>query len=299
MRHRGPLGRGAPVAYPQGLQPQQQPVTGTTRESLGQHLPRSFYEFHQMHSAGGVRQQPTSLPLMPPTTGQLPYAASPFFGVADPYRRQTPAQMSSEVTRTANQLVPRVFAVLPQDVYCEAYGESILLMCEDWPFYDAMRLCAGLRVYFTNIPGQHRPPKKPNPKETKEAKEPDEHKGESEGALQYRYRQELREWSGPHGRLPHVINRVFRTFQLFQGEFPYACREVDVELRALDQKRCIIMYGRAKANEIQHRIRSMESHVPNWVKARDTALGGFRSGSTYHDATTNPNPPSVDPYATY
>jgi len=243
-----------------------------------------------MQSAGGVRPQLAALPITAPMTGQLP--------VFDPYRRQTPVQMSSEVTRATHHLVPRVFASLPQDTYCEAYEERVLLMCEDWPFYDAMRLCAGLRTYFTNVPGQHRP-KKPNPKEAKDSNGQDEHKGESEIAVQYRYRQDLREWSGPQGRLPHVINRIFRTFQHFHGEFVYACREVDAELRALDQKRCVIMYGRAKANEIQNRIRSMECHVPNWVKARDTALGGFRSGSTYNDATPNPNPTSVDPYATY
>jgi len=265
------------------LSQQQAPIPDATPQQRVQPVPRSYAEWLM---SGGLCQQQTPLSMMHPAMRQLPT-------VNDPFRRQTPAQMSSDVSRAAGLLVPRVFANLPQDTYCEAYNESILLMVEDWPFHDPMRLCAGLKSYFTNVPGA--PGKKPTPKDGKEHKD---HDGESEGGLQYRLRQELREWTSAQGTLHLVIARIFRTFNHAPGEFPYACREVDIELRRLDHKRCIIMYGRNKATEIQNRIKALEYHVPNWVKARDSALGGFRSGSTLHDATTNPNS-SVDPYATY
>jgi len=98
--------------------------------------------------------------------------------------------------------------------------------------------------------------------------------------------------------LPRVVGRVFRTYrqaghpvmsQVVANyaelhEYLYTLRDTDEELRELCRKRTILYFGAKAADQIEARLRTYRLSAPQWLKARDAILSGFRGGVPMSDA---------------
>jgi len=229
-------------------------------------------------------------------------------------RRQTSGQQAVEVNNLGQRIVPRIFADLPTDETVMPYNETVLLFVEQWPNRDPRLLVEGLRAYFTKIPSYKNHGKGPRDRGRgrggarggAQANEGDKEGAkdgsarDEEAAKQFRLRLELADFV--RVRLCLAVSRIHRTYLTCRDtEFPYACRDVDTELRDLDHKRNIVMVGQKEADDIQFKIANFAMQLPNWVKARNAVMSsrsqGFRAG--VHQDTGAPHALSVDPLSQY
>ena len=227
---------------------------------------------------------------------QNPLVVSRALGSQDVRRTQTPAQVNNELARSTQSAPTRIFHNLPIDELSAELDEADLLTCENWVSRPYQDIVAQLSKYFTTFPTtQPRKIKDPKDKEQKLSDNKNLQTPNSHFSIQ----KELKDYVKKS--LPVLVARVFRTFRqgqdprmanliasdAFFNEYLYALRDADTALQELVRKRTVMQCGSAKAEAIDHRLRTYKLTAPQWLKCRDALLSGFRGGMP-SDATASP-----------